>query len=133
MFRQVRFVASIWLFSLWICLGGDGNFVAAFEALTPGPEASALMNLFSAAAGVQGANNTVFLQPTQTMTAPNGMPVIVGSQSSGYASQYQDSIYPSSDQGHHFAAFFQLTTLETSAPAKSLHWRHSSRRGKTAS
>jgi RHS repeat-associated protein len=80
------------------------NFVSAFQVLTPGAAASALINAFGSASGVQGVNGAINLQPTYVDPSGN----VQYYQASGFSSSYKDSIAPNSDQAHHFAAFFQL-------------------------
>lgn len=78
-----------------VSLATKENFIAAFAALTPGPEASKLISLAGGALGIQSTGAFIRLQP------PNAL-------STGFNDSYRDSLDPYSDQAHHFAAFFQL-------------------------
>jgi hypothetical protein len=80
------------------------NFASAFQVLTPGPSASKLIAAFGSAAGVLGTNGFAQLQPSYRNSSGN----LQYYQASGYGSTYRDSLDSNSDQGHHFAAFFQL-------------------------
>jgi RHS repeat-associated protein len=66
------------------------DFISGFAVLTPEQIGTVLT-------GVHGSDKPIYFG--------------TGSGPTGYSQQYKDSNVPSQDQGHHFAAFFQLGSI----------------------